>query len=46
MQEAKEYLEYEGRECFFCSVGCQAEFQRHAEDYSTRSKNSGARENV
>jgi len=45
-QEAKEYLVYDGREYFFCSVGCRAEFQRHPEDYSIRSKNSGAQENV
>ena len=30
---AKEFLLYEGREYYFCSVGCRAEFERHADDY-------------
>ena len=31
---AKEFLLYEGREYYFCSVGCRAEFERHPEDYA------------
>ena len=30
----KESFLYEGREYYFCSVGCRAEFERHPEDYS------------
>ena len=29
----KESLVHEGREYYFCSVGCRAEFERHIEDY-------------
>jgi len=32
-RHVKESLVYEGREYYFCSVGCRAEFERHAEDY-------------
>ena len=31
---AKEFLLYHGREYYFCSVGCRAEFERHPEDYT------------
>lgn len=31
---AKEFLFHDSRECYFCSVGCRAEFERHPEDYS------------
>lgn len=30
----RESLVYEGREYYFCSVGCLAEFRRHPEDYA------------
>lgn len=30
---AKEFLLYDGREYYFCSVGCRAEFERHSQDY-------------
>jgi YHS domain-containing protein len=30
----KERLAYEGREYYFCSVGCLSEFRRHPEDYA------------
>ncbi len=29
-------LVYGGKEYFFCSEGCMAEFQRHPEDYQER----------
>ena len=31
---AKEFLLYDSREYYFCSVGCRAEFERHPEDYT------------
>lgn len=30
---AKEFLRYDGKDFYFCSVGCRAEFERHPEDY-------------
>lgn len=32
-KDAKHSLVYKGYVYHFCSVGCQAEFQRHPEDY-------------
>ena len=31
---ATEFMLYEGREYYFCSVGCRAEFERHPEEYA------------
>jgi YHS domain-containing protein len=39
-QQAKEFLARDGREYYFCSVGCRAEFQRHPEDYAITSAGS------
>ena len=27
-------LNYKGRNYYFCSIGCRAEFERHPEDYA------------
>ena len=32
--QVKESRVQEGREYYFCSVGCLAEFERHPEDYA------------
>ena len=42
----RESFEYEGRSYYFCSVGCRAEFQRHAEDYAERAQVEGGKEDV
>lgn len=43
----RESFEYEGRSYYFCSVGCRAEFQRHAEDYAERAQeDQGGKEDV
>lgn len=43
----RESLVYEGRNYYFCSVGCWAEFQRHAEDYAERTQvDQGVKEDV
>jgi Cu+-exporting ATPase len=40
-------FEYEGRSYYFCSVGCRAEFQRHAEDYAEPAQvDQGVKEDV
>lgn len=42
-----ESFEYRGRSYYFCSVGCRAEFQRHAEDYAERARvDHGGKEDV
>lgn len=33
-RHVQESLVYKEREYYFCSAGCRAEFQRHAEDYA------------
>ena len=35
-KDAKHSLAYEERVYYFCSEGCQAEFQRHPEDYAEK----------
>ena len=35
---AREFLRHDGKEYFFCSVGCRAEFERHPEDYARGAK--------
>lgn len=43
----RESFEYAGRSYYFCSVGCRAEFQRHAEDYAERAQlDQGVKEDV
>lgn len=43
----RESFEYEGQIYYFCSVGCWAEFQRHAEDYAQRAQvDQGVNEDV
>lgn len=43
----REFLVYEGRSYYFCSVGCRAEFQRHPEDYAERAQaDRGVKEDV
>lgn len=43
----RESFEYRGRSYYFCSVGCRAEFQRHAEDYAERAQvDHGGKEDV
>jgi YHS domain-containing protein len=32
-KDAKHFLAWQERVYYFCSVGCQAEFERHSEDY-------------
>jgi len=34
-EQIRESLVIDGQSYYFCSVGCQAEFQRHPEDYIT-----------
>jgi Cu+-exporting ATPase len=42
-----ESFEYQGRSYYFCSVGCRAEFLRHAEDYVERAQvDQGVKEDV
>ncbi|HKR61509.1 MAG TPA: YHS domain-containing protein [Pyrinomonadaceae bacterium] len=44
---AKEFLLSDGREYYFCSVGCRAEFERHPEDYTeTVQVDDGVKPNV
>ncbi len=31
-------LDYEGQRYYFCSVGCQAEFERYPKDYAQVAK--------
>ena len=35
-QQTRYALEYQGRMYYFCSEGCQREFQRHPEDYADK----------
>jgi Cu+-exporting ATPase len=43
----RESLIYEGQTYHFCSVGCRAEFQRHAEDYAEPAQvDQGVKEDV
>ena len=32
--QVKDSLNYKGRNYYFCSIGCRAEFERHPEDYT------------
>lgn len=44
---AREFLLYEGREFYFCSVGCRSEFERHPEDYAQVAQSEdGAKDDV
>lgn len=46
-EAARGFLLYDGREYYFCSVGCRAEFGRHAEDYAERDQvDQGVKEDV
>ena len=45
-RHSRESFEYRGRSYYFCSVGCRAEFQRHAEDYAERAQVEGGKEDV
>ena len=42
----KESLVYKGRNYYFCSVGCRAEFQRHPEDYVQGAETEGGHNDV
>ena len=43
----RESFVYEGRSYYFCSIGCRAEFERHAEDYAERAEvDQGVKEDV
>jgi P-type Cu+ transporter len=43
----RESLVYEGRNYYFCSIGCRAEFERHPQDYAPAAPTEdGVKDNV
>jgi P-type Cu+ transporter len=39
--DVKDFLVHEGRTYFFCSSGCRAEFERHADEYAEAARPEG-----
>ena len=42
----REFFAYKGRNYYFCSVGCRAEFERHPDDYAKGTKAEGESKDV